>query len=150
MISDLRRQLTVLQHDNEDLWDELARVHHAAPTNTTTDSTPATTVPHTRVEMKQPKMAIPDPFNGTRSDLKRFGTQCLLYMAVRSNDFPDDLTRIAFILSLMKGSTTSPWAMQVMKTLSCGLTWVQFEHDLYTAFGEANPGAAARAKLESL
>ena len=95
-------------------------------------------------------MAIPDPFNGTRSDLKCFGAQCLLYMAVCSNDFPDDLTQIAFILSLMKGGTASPWAMQVMKTLSHGLTWVQFEHDLYTAFGEVNPRAAAQAKLESL
>ena len=28
--------------------------------------------------------------------------------------------------------------------------WVQFECDLYAAFGEANPGATARAKLESL
>ena len=97
MISDLRRQLTVLQQDNEDLWDELARVHHAAPipsdpTNTTTDSTPATTIPHTRVETKQPKMAIPDLFDGTHSDLKCFGAQCLLYMAVHSNDFPDNLT----------------------------------------------------------
>ena len=50
----------------------------------------------------------------------------------------------------MKGGTASPWAMRVMKTLSRGLTWVQFKRDLYTAFGEANPGAAAWAKLESL
>ena len=50
----------------------------------------------------------------------------------------------------MNGGTASPWAMQVMKTLLRGLTWVQFKHDLYTTFGEVNPGAAARAKLESL
>ena len=37
-----------------------------------------------------------------------------------------------------------------MKTLLCGLTWVQFERDLYAAFGEVNPRATAWAKLESL
>jgi hypothetical protein len=84
--------------DNEDLQDKLARVHHTPPapsdpTSTTTNSTPAAGAPSPACAMtKQPKMAIPDPFDGTRSDLKCFGAQCLLYMAVHSNDFPDDLS----------------------------------------------------------
>lgn len=153
MVSDLRHELTTLRQDNEDLRDELARVHHSPPSNptsTTTDSVPLTVPPSTHTNAKQPKMVIPDPFDGNRSDLKRFGAQCVLYMAVRSNDFPDDLSRIAFALSLMKGGTAAPWAMRVIKTLSHDLTWAQFERDLHTTFGEANPGATARAKLESL
>ena len=63
-------------------------------------------------------MALPDAFNGSRSDLKRFGTQCLLYMAVCSNDFLDDPPRIAFVLSLMKGGTAGPWATHMIKTLT--------------------------------
>jgi hypothetical protein len=154
IVADLKREVVVLRQDNEDLRDELARVRRSPPsdpTSTATDSTPAVPVaPPTHTETKQPKMAIPDPFDGNRSDLKRFGAQCVLYMAVRSNDFPDDLSRIAFVLSLMKGGTAAPWAMRIIKTLTHDLTWVQFERDLETAFGEANPGAAARAKLESL
>jgi hypothetical protein len=50
----------------------------------------------------------------------------------------------------MKGGMAAPWAMRIIKTLTHDLTWVQFERDLETAFGEANPGAAARSKLESL
>ena len=95
-------------------------------------------------------LALPDAFDGSRSNLKCFSTQCLLYMAVRSNDFPDDLSRIAFVLSLMKGSTAGPWATRMIKTLTHALTWEQFDWDLQDAFGKANPGAAARAKLEAL
>ena len=72
-------------------------------------------------------MALPDAFDRSRSDLKHFGTQCLLYMAVHSNDFPDDLTQITFMLSLMKGGTAGPWATCAIKTLSCALMWEQFD-----------------------
>ena len=54
------------------------------------------------------------------------------------------------MLTLMKGGTAGPWATRAIKTLSRALTWEQFDRDLQDAFREANPGAAARAKLESL
>ena len=38
----------------------------------------------------------------------------------------------------------------MIKTLTRALTWEQFDWDLQDVFGEANPGAAARAKLEAL
>ena len=50
----------------------------------------------------------------------------------------------------MKGGTAGPWATCMIKTLTRALTWEQFDWDLQDAFGEANPGAAARAKLEAL
>jgi hypothetical protein len=157
IIRELRQEVVALRQDNEDLRDELARAPRTpvapavATTTTATEPTPAMlAAPPARAETRQPKMALPDAFDGSRSDLKRFGTQCLLYMAVRSNDFPDDLSRIAFVLSLMKGGTAGPWATRAIKTLSRALTWEQFDRDLQDAFGEANPGAAARAKLESL
>ena len=155
IIRDLRQEVIGLRQDNEDLRDQLARVSRtpAAPAvtiaTTAAEPTPAAPVaPPARTETRQPKMALPDAFDGGRSDLKRFGTQCLLYMAVRSNDFPDDLSRIAFVLSLMKGGTAGPWATRAIKTLSHALTWEQFDRDLHDAFGEANLGAAAQAKLK--
>ena len=97
---------------------------------------PATAVPvapPARTETRQPKMALPDAFDGSCSNLKHFSTQCLLYMAVRSNDFLDDLSRIAFVLSLMKGGTAGPWATCMIKTLTRMLTWEQFNQDLQDA-----------------
>ena len=112
IIHDLRRELLSLQQDNEDLREKLARVSwaSAAPATTTVppaaEPTPAVSAaPPTCTETRQPKMALQDAFNGSCSDLKRFGTQCLLYMAVRSNDFPDDLAWIAFVLSLIVTNT---------------------------------------------
>jgi hypothetical protein len=95
-------------------------------------------------------MAIPEPFTGDRSDFKRFIAQCLLYMAIRSGDFPDELSRIAFMLALMKGGTAAPWATRMIKKLAGPLSWEEFEREFEDAFGEVNPGATARAKLESL
>ena len=157
IIRDLRREVMALRQDNEDLRDELDRASCApiapvmpAATAAAEPAPAAPVAPPARTETRQPKMALPDAFDGSRSDLKCFGTQCLLYMAVRSNDFPGDLSRIAFVLSLMKGGTAGPWATRVIKILSCDLTWEQFDRNLQDAFGEANPGAAARARLESL
>ena len=50
----------------------------------------------------------------------------------------------------MKGGTAGPWATHMIKTLTRAFTWEQFDRDLQDAFGEVNPGAAARAKLEAL
>ena len=77
----------------------------------TTTAEPASVMPVAPpacTETRQPKMALPDAFDGSRSDLKGFSTQCLLYMAVHSNNFLDDLSRIAFVLSLMKGALQDP------------------------------------------
>ena len=157
IIRDLRQEVVALRQDNEELRDELARAARTpatltvATTATTAEPTTAMPVaPPACTETRQPKMALPDAFDGSRSDLKCFSTQCLLYMAVCSNDFLDDLSRIAFVLSLMKGGTAGPWATRMIKTLTHTLTWEQFDRDLQDAFGEANPGAAARAKLEAL
>ena len=99
IIHDLRQEVVALRQDNKELQDELARAAHtpATPAMATTATTaePTTAVPVAPpacTETRQPKMALPDAFNGSHSDPKCFGTQCLLYMAVRSNDFPDDLS----------------------------------------------------------
>ena len=95
IIRDLRREVVALQQDNKELQDELARAARApatpamATTTTTTEPTTAVPVaPLTHTETRQPKMALPDAFNGSRSNLKRFGTQCLLYMAVPQQRLP--------------------------------------------------------------
>ena len=140
IVRDLRQEVVALWQDNEELQDELARAARAPATpavaTTATTAEPITAVPvapPARTETRQPKMALPDAFDGSRSDLKRFSTQCLLYMAVRSNDFLDDLSRIAFVLSLMKGGTAGPWATCMIKTLTRMLTWEQFNQDLQDA-----------------
>ena len=157
IIHDLRQKVVALQQDNKELRDELARAARTPATpamaTTTTTAKPTSAMPVAPpacTETRQPKMALPDAFDGSRSNLKRFSTQCLLYMAVHSNDFPDNLSQIAFVLSLMKGGTAGPWVTHMIKTLTHALMWEQLDWDLQDAFGKVNPGAAARAKLEAL
>jgi hypothetical protein len=125
IICNLRQEVVALQQDNEELRDELARAAHTpatpamATTTTTAKPTSAMPVAPAHTETRQPKMALPDAFDGSHSNLKHFGTQYLLYIAVRSNDFLDDLSQIAFVLSLMKGCTAGPWATRVINPYSC-------------------------------
>ena len=85
IICDLRREVVALQRDDEELRDKLARAARAPVTlavaTTTTTAKPTTAMPvapPARTETRQPKMALPDAFDGSHSDLKHFGTQCLL------------------------------------------------------------------------
>ena len=99
IIHNLRREVVALRQDNKELRDKLARAActPATPAMATTTTTAKPTsampvAPPAHTETRQPKMALPDAFDGSHSNLKCFGTQCLLYMAVRSNDFPDNLS----------------------------------------------------------
>ena len=81
IICDLRQEVIALQQDNEELRDELARAARTPATpavatmTTTAEPTSAMPVaPPAHTETRQPKMALPDAFNGSCSDLKCFGT----------------------------------------------------------------------------
>ena len=94
IIHDLRQEVVALWQDNKELRDKLARAARAPvpPAMATMATTAMPVAPPAHTETRQPKMALPDAFDGSCSDLKCFSTQCLLYMAVCSNDFPDDLS----------------------------------------------------------
>jgi len=51
------------------------------------------------------KPRVPDTFEGSDPNkLEVFLFQCQMYLAVHSNDFPDDESKVTFILSYLKGS----------------------------------------------
>ena len=52
---------------------------------------------------KLPKITMPTPFTGLQDDLDCFKAECTLYIRLRGSEFPDDMSKMLFILSYMKG-----------------------------------------------
>ena len=51
------------------------------------------------------KPRVPDTFDGTDPHkLETFTFQCSMYLAARASEFPDDETRVTFVLSYLKGT----------------------------------------------
>ena len=66
---------------------------------------------------KPPKVAVPTPFSSLQDDLDHFKAECWVYLAMRHAEFPDNCSKILFILSYMKGGPAGPWAAQKVNAL---------------------------------
>ena len=56
----------------------------------------------------------PSAYNGTPEKYNEFVTTLDLYLQINKVVFTDDAKKIAFTLSLMRGGTAGPWAIQKM------------------------------------
>uniref|UniRef100_A0A8C6XU88 ribonuclease H n=1 Tax=Naja naja TaxID=35670 RepID=A0A8C6XU88_NAJNA len=72
----------------------------------------APAAPPPRPHRKCP-VAVPDKFSGQPEMFPAFMGQCQLFMAMRPEDFPDDRTRVGFVISLLSGSAAR-WAMPLL------------------------------------
>src|SRR5277367_2642457 len=50
-----------------------------------------------------PKIRIPDTYDGTRTALKRFFMQCNVYLSILNKQFEDELDKVMFAVSLLRG-----------------------------------------------
>ena len=107
---------------------------------------------------KPPKIAAPTPFSGLQGDLDCFKVECWVYLAMRHAEFPDNHSKILFVLSYMKGGTTGPWAAQKINALLgltnpkhasySNLSFDEFvTNEMDTVFADPNCKASARRIL---
>ena len=97
------------------------------------------------------KVATPEPFDGSPEKTEDFINQLLIYCNGRREEMADDGDRITFALSWMRGGTAGPWAKQKVKELSEeGQTWDSFMDEVRESFGDSNPSATARHKIDQL
>jgi hypothetical protein len=96
---------------------------------------------------KPPKVAAPEPFDGTIERTERFISACELYF------MPGQYTnrqKITFALSYMSDGRAELWACQYLKKVNDTTDWDDFTKDLRESFGDANPSATARHKIRQL
>jgi hypothetical protein len=111
--------------------------------------------------MQKPKSSIkprvPDTFDGSDPNkLEAFTFQCNMYLAVRSGDFPDDESRVTFVLSYLKGSPQDWFQSELNHAMTSGqlpawfTSYQAFTQELQRLFGPRDPITDAMNSLENL
>uniref|UniRef100_A0A8C6XG21 ribonuclease H n=1 Tax=Naja naja TaxID=35670 RepID=A0A8C6XG21_NAJNA len=101
-----QQQLHQLQAENQGLQQQLL---HLAAQLAALNALAAPPPPPRR---KCP-VAVPDKFSRQPEMFVAFMGQCQLFMAMRPEDFPDDRTRLGFVISLLSGSAAR-WATPLL------------------------------------
>ena len=68
--------------------------------------------------MEENPLKPPAPFTGDRNRIEAFILECNLYMTVRQNIYNDDLTKIAFMLSLMTNKEALQWKQWFIRSIT--------------------------------
>ena len=91
---------------------------------------------------KLPKITMPTLFTGLQDDLDCFKAECALYICLRGSEFPNDTSKMLFILSYMKGGAAGTWVthkIQFILTPSKMLmTMDEFEAEANLMFVDPN------------
>ena len=93
-MASLEDQVTQLMLQIQALQNQLSAQTSLLPTDPPPPPTTTT---------KLPKITAPTPFTGLQDDLDQFKAECGLYICLRESEFPDETSRMLFILSYMKG-----------------------------------------------
>ena len=91
---------------------------------------------------KLPKIAMPTLFTGLQDDLDCFKAECALYIHLRGSEFPDDTSKMLFILSYMKGGAAGTWATHkiqfILTPSEMPMTMDEFEAEVDLIFADPN------------
>ena len=68
--------------------------------------------------MEENSLKPPAPFTGDRTRIKAFILECNLYMTVKQNIYKDDLSKIAFMLSLMTDKEAYQWKQWFLRSIT--------------------------------
>jgi hypothetical protein len=91
---------------------------------------------------KMPKMAPPEPFDGSKENAGVFVTQCKLYLGGRNMEFPTENAKIMWILSFMSKGMAGQWRQTKMEQQAYDLftpLWTTGEAllvEIYETFGD--------------
>jgi hypothetical protein len=107
---------------------------------------------------KKSSLAKPEEFDGKGAHYEKFIRQVELYLLANQHLFPDDDTKILFVLSYMTEGLADQWAQNFIgaKKLAAGNnvltlgTWTDFKKALDASFIDPNRKRNAQAALEGL
>uniref|UniRef100_A0A670JXT1 ribonuclease H n=1 Tax=Podarcis muralis TaxID=64176 RepID=A0A670JXT1_PODMU len=95
-------------------------------------------------------VALPEKFDGTLASFPMFFAQAKLYIQGRARNFPDDRTKVHFLISLLKDQAAK-WALPLLRQDSPLLTdYVGFCNHLETVFGNPLKESQANRAIRQL
>jgi hypothetical protein len=102
--------------------------------------------------VKEPKVKDPETFNGQRDQLNSFLTECTLVFELQPSRFPDDKTKVNYMISLLRGTALMairPHLSGIIRPLFLQI-YDDFVAYLKTNFGDPDEKGTARRKLKVL
>src|SRR5258705_10953573 len=96
----LEEQVTLLTQQIQALQNQLS----------TWSPSPPVDLPPLPTTTKLLNITTPTLFTGLQDDLDHFKAECSLYIHLQGSEFPNETSRMLFILSYMKGGATRTWA----------------------------------------
>ena len=108
----------------------------------------ATPQPHPR----EPKIKDPETFSGQRDTLTAFLTECELIFELQPSRFPDDRTKVGYLISLLRGTpllAVRPLLQEIPRPFILEDV-VLFVEYLKTNYGDPDERGTARRKLKAL
>jgi len=97
----------------------------------------------------EPKLKLPDPFDGTRTQYRAFVNQCRLIWTLHATRYPDDLTHVGLVLSLLTG-TAAQWASPYMEDLDNITSLGAFMADMASTFDDPDRSRTAANAIRNL
>lgn len=141
LIQQLQQENANIRHAMEQHQAAFTQVHVPAPV--------ANPVPHPQVP-KEPRVSLPDKFDGDRTKLRDFVNQIRLVFRLQPQRYSTEEIQVGFIGTLLTG-TASSWFSSLLEKNSPLLTnRDQFLEELSRTFGERDRALIATTKLRSL
>lgn len=102
--------------------------------------------------VREPKVKDPETFSGQREQLNAFLTECTLVFELQPSRFPDDRTKVNYMISLLRGTAL----MAIRPHLTAAIRprflndYDEFVLHMSTNFGDPDERGTARRKLKAL
>jgi len=101
-----------------------------------------------------PKFALPQPFDRMMKDTKSFVSSLILYIYGRKAEFPNNKSKIMFVLSYMQGGKAQYWKNEAINLIAVDQEpfkdFTYFISQMEVQFGDLSPKATAIGKLKTL
>ncbi len=143
---DLTQILAALQHlqqENAMFRNSVTRLQNQPPP-------PAPVLPTLAVVAPEPKISLPEKFDGTHLKFRGFVSQVHLIMQLHPRRYFDDTTRVGFIGTLLTG-TAATWFAPILETSSPLLQdFNAFMAEFEAVFGDSDKARTSTNKLRRL
>ncbi len=111
---------------------------------------PALVLPALAMVAPEPKISLPEKFDGTRLKFRGFVSQVRLIMQLHPRRYFDDTTRVGFIGTLLTG-TVAAWFVPILETSSPFLQdFNAFMAEFEAMFGDSDKARTSANKLRRL
>ncbi|KAH7315604.1 hypothetical protein KP509_21G056900 [Ceratopteris richardii] len=97
--------------------------------------------------MKEPKICMPEKFDGDRTKFRGFLQQVKLYICMQLDRYPNDASKVGFIGTLLYGQALSWFTPILEKDMAVRHDYEGFLRELIATFGDADTSRVVETKL---